>query len=428
MRLNLYGTSDQKDIVTCNASEIFVAAGRRWGKNFGVRNRHLYKVTGKAGFQYLHAAPSYAQVQAEWEKVISLKQLRPLIKSYSKKDPYPRIDWINGSQSHFRSLERADNLRNGEYDEAAIDESQDVDEDDIKMVVEPMLASRFGTLIMFGQFRGHDWRYENYYLPGQDKDNDDVMSWRFPSSSGVVFQSEKGRKRLARLKATTPRMVWEQEWDCIPSANSSGVFRASDIDRSTKGGIYQDSGAGRYVAGLDLGMFEDPAGFVVIDVENPSFCYEHLFEVGQPHEKTAQQVGALAARFGNPTVVMDSTGGATGGHHKHDEFTQHYEKLVPNLRPYYWNITNKNKAVNKLSLAIEKNELGFAVECETLIKEMKTYEYRKRPNGSYEFNGPKGKNDNLVASALLAHEGYSRGWAKSGNSVAMSSLVSSIGG
>ncbi len=428
MRLNLFGTLEQRDIVTCTASEIFVAAGRRWGKNFGVRNRHLHKVTNKSGFQYLHAAPSYAQVQAEWEKIVGLRQLKPLIKSYSKKDPYPRIEWINGSQSHFRSLERADNLRNGEYDEAAIDESQDVDEDAVKMVVEPMLASRFGTLILFGQFRGHDWRYENYYVPGQDPNNHDVQSWRFPSSSGVVFQSNIGRRRLERIKNSTPRMVWEQEWECIPSANSSGVFRSSDIDLIKTPGLYQDGGTGNYIIGLDLGMYEDPCGVVVFDIERMGFCYSELFEVGLPHPEAAQRVSRIAARFGNPTVVMDSTGGATGGHHKHDEFTQHYETLVPNLRAYYWNQTNKNKVVNKVALAVEQKEFKIAQELEKLIKEMKTYEYKKRSNGSYEFNGPKGKNDNLVASALLAYEGYSKDWGTSDSAVTLNSLVSSIGG
>ncbi|GAG47047.1 unnamed protein product, partial [marine sediment metagenome] len=75
MRLNLFGTEDQRNIVTCQASEMFVAAGRRWGKNFGVRNRHIYKVLKTSGFQYLHAAPTYSQVQAEWEKMVGNREL-----------------------------------------------------------------------------------------------------------------------------------------------------------------------------------------------------------------------------------------------------------------------------------------------------------------------------------------------------------------
>jgi len=119
-------------------------------------------------------------------------------------------------------------------------------------------------------------------------------------------------------------------------------------------------------------MYEDPCGIVVFDVNNKAFCYSELFDVGTPHPEAAQKVSKIAARFGNPTVVMDSTGGATGGHHKHDEFTKHYEALVPNLRPYYWNQTNKNKVVNKVSLAVEQKDFVIAQELEKLIKEMKT--------------------------------------------------------
>jgi len=65
-----------------------------------------------------------------------------------------------------------------------------------------------------------------------------------------------------------------------------------------------------------------------------------------------------------------------------------------------------------MSLAVEQKEFKIAAECSDLIKELKIYEYRKRPNGSYEFQGPKGKKDNLTASALLAFEGQDRGWYK----------------
>ena len=105
MRINLFGTPEQKALVQCRSDYIFLAAGRRWGKNFGLRNRHLSRVLGRRRFQYLHAAPSYAQVQSEWEHLTGHPGLKRLIKKASKKDPYPRIHWLNGSESHFRSLD-----------------------------------------------------------------------------------------------------------------------------------------------------------------------------------------------------------------------------------------------------------------------------------------------------------------------------------
>jgi len=76
-------------------------------------------------------------------------------------------------------------------------------------------------------------------------------------------------------------------------------------------GLHRDGGEGAFVIGLDLGMYEDPAGLVVYDGKSNAFCYSKLFEVGQPHEKTAQQASQIAARFGNPTVIRDSTTSTT---------------------------------------------------------------------------------------------------------------------
>jgi hypothetical protein len=334
--------------------------------------------------------------------------------------------WLNGSESHFRSLDRPDNLRGGgqgEYDEIAIDEIQNVDEDVYELILRPMVASRFGTLISFGQFRGHNWFHERIYVPGQDESNDDVMSWRFPTSSGVIFQSERGKRELERLRANTPRMVWEQEYECMPNASSSGVFRAEDIEASLVSGVYSETCTNACVIGLDLGMYEDPAAISVFDCDNNTFIYSKMFPVGQQHEITARDVSVIASRFGNPTVVMDSTGGATGGRHKPDEFTRHYEKMVPNIRPYYWNQTNKNKMVNNFSLGLEKHEIKIDEKNEDLVRQLKLYEYKRTSSGDYQFQGPKGKQDDLVASALMAYEGNNRGWTGKGSRSGLGSII-----
>lgn len=426
MRINLFGTDEQRDIIECDAEQMLVIAGRRWGKNFALRNRHVKRVLTKGGIDYLHAAPSYSQVQNEWERLAFHPSLQHLISSSSKKDPYPIIRWINGSSSHFRSLDRPDNLRNGEYNEAIIDESQNVDEDIISTIIEPMLSSRLGTLIMAGQFRGEDWRYERYYLPGQDDSKPWIKSWCFPSSSGLIFQGPKGIRRLERIKETVPRMVWEQEYDCIPSANQCGVFRSDDINASICNTV--DGTGGQYIIGLDLGMIEDPAAVAVLDCQACTFIHSHIFPIGQAHQKTAQDVSRIAAKYGNCTVVMDSTAGATGGRYKHDEFTRYYHELIENVQPYYWNKSNKTRMINNFSLALENREVKITRENRELIAQLKMYEYKKRKFGDYEFSGPGGKKDDLVAAAIMALEGKNRGWYGGEGSSVSRGIVGSIGG
>jgi hypothetical protein len=70
--------------------------------------------------------------------------------------------------------------------------------------------------------------------------------------------------------------------------------------------------------------------------------------------------------------------------------------------------------VNKLGLALEQRQVSVDETNDKLIKELRTYEYvRNRTTGDYSFQGPGGKNDNLVAAALMAYEGFDRGWCGS---------------
>ena len=90
--LRLFGTPEQLQIMLCKSRIIGVFCGRRWGKNYAIRNHHIYSVLSQCNFQYLHTAPKYAQAQHEWNELRSHEKLKPFIKRCSKKDPYPIIE------------------------------------------------------------------------------------------------------------------------------------------------------------------------------------------------------------------------------------------------------------------------------------------------------------------------------------------------
>lgn len=426
MAITLYGTTEQRDLVQCKARRIALIAGRRWGKGFGCRNRALSKVFRRKNIKYLWGAPTYSGIIDEYEKMTLHNELRTLIHSYSKQ-PHPFIRFVNGSVIHYRSLDRPYTLRGGEYHEALIDEAQSVKdlEDIIDSIIAPCLSSLFGDLILAGQWDSLNYIYENFYLSA--KDDPDTECFVFPSSSSVVFKSDRGKRELEAIKSRTPKLIYDQEYEVKPGVNSKNVF--SHIEENTISGQYRELDPnGSFVAGLDLGQFEDHAALTVFDCNAQAFIYSYLFPL-QDHELTARKAGELLNRFNNPTCIMDSTGGATGGHHKPDEFTKHYQDHIRNLRAYFWNQSNKNKMINNFSLGLEKGGIKIDEKNEQLIKQLKSYEYkRKKTTGQYEFQGPGGKNDDLVASALMAYEGYTRGWFSNGKGVPMSNLLNSIGG
>ncbi|MCX7934159.1 MAG: hypothetical protein N3A66_02745 [Planctomycetota bacterium] len=309
----LKGTPQQREVVMDRvARRLAVFAGRRFGKTVGiVRNRIIARCMETEGFRYLFTAPSFSQVEEEYEEIGSHPQLAPYIK-HVKSQPHPRIDFDNGSMVCFRSLDKPKFLRGGGWDEVWVDEIQDVPELVWYQILSPLVADRRGVLGCSGQFRGTEyWTYKQLYLPGQDRSQNWIRSWSFPTWEGFAFQTPEGKAEIERYRKTLPAAVFDQEFACIPTANQNAVFRPQDIE-AVKGGVPCDSAreGGAYVIGLDIGRIVDPTAIVVLEIPSNIVVYCEVRPIREKHEDTAQHVARISHRFGDALVVMDATGGA----------------------------------------------------------------------------------------------------------------------
>jgi hypothetical protein len=84
--------------------------------------------------------------------------------------------------------------------------------------------------------------------------------------------------------------------------------------------------------------------------------------------------------------------------------------------------------INNFSLALENREIKIGRENRELIAQLKMYEYAKRKNGDYEFSGPGGKKDDLVAAAIIALEGRNKGWFGGGGTGGLDKITAGLGG
>ena len=218
------------------------------------------------------------------------------------------------------------------------------------------------------------------------------------------------RQELDEEMARVPRLVREQEWECLPSANMACAFNHDDIRLCTRGEYQPTGGTSYYTMGIDLGMHTDPTALVVMDAKTATVVYSEVMPVGQDHKRSAARARQIWDRFGHPEAVVDVTGGATGGKHEHSAYTRIYEEAMPNVRPYTWTRDNKVKMVYNLALVIEKHEINIAPGNAVLLKQLGMYEYDKRPNGTYDYHGPRGSDDDCVAALLMAWEARRRGW------------------
>lgn len=397
------------EVIKCRERYLGVFAGRRWGKTIGVcYNRIINRCLSDKNIRYWYVTPSYSQCWSCYDALITHYKLNRFI-TRKKMQPYPQIWWYNGSVVGFRSFDRPGNLRSAGLDEVWFDEIQDIDEKSFWAVARPLISDRRGTLGVSGQFRGENWYHDAFYIPGQEGPNKKkgYKSWRFPSSSGIVFQSEEGKQELQEVKEQLPRAVYEQEYECIPIANQAAVFDPYDL-KLCIGGTNSPTGSG-CITGLDLGRVVDPSALVVLDPSRCQIIHSEIRPLKEKHDVGAKYAAALASRYGS-ALVIDSTGGATGGKvSRQDVHVKEYRKAYPNLHEVYITQAVKINLIHSLSLMIEQHKIIIPEENEQLIQQLKSYEYKYK-SGNFVFSGPDGHEDDLVMALALALHGFNRGW------------------
>lgn len=410
----------QQEVIFCACRFICLMAGRRAGKTDAIKARIKVR-TQRPNFKYLYIAPLSFQSLIVYRELMADSSWRPFIKSSAQR-PYPQIILRNGSRIVFRSFQRPDGIKSTGEDEICLDESQDpkITEYDVDTVIMPMLGDFRGTLLMAGQFRGEDWRYNRFWLPGQ-KPNRIFKSWRIPSSEGYVFKAPGGADELALLKSTVPAAVWEQEFDCIPRANANACYSEKHIDAIStkfyppvKNEMHPERGGG-YAALIDLGGKHDPLA-LIIGHESGDIVFAKQWPLGMEDKPLARQAMEIA-RFFNAIVVVDSTaGGKPGVSVPDDKRVEFYRKDAALFKLEFQDVyqtTNKDRLVINLGVAIQQKEIRICPELKDVLDQLKWYECIYNPNTrTYKYSAPRGKHDDFVSCCMTFVETLARGWIK----------------
>jgi len=432
MRVNLTCTDWQQEVIEAYLGKgirfISVMAGRRAGKTYSFLACVSLSSLKKRGYKTWYVAPNYGQAKEQYENLVALPSLRNFI-AKTRLQPYPMIFFKNGSTIGFRSFDRPRALVGSGLDAVWVDEIQDINGKEFFPVIRPLISDRRGKLIISGQHRGKEsWYYKALFrhgLPGGDASH---RSWQISSYRGLVYQTSEGIEELETARSQVPKAVFNQEYLCIPSANQAAVFDPDDLERSKRGVVNPPDSYLSVVLGLDLGRVVDPSAMCGIDANEKMVVFAAKRPLKEKHEIGAKEASKIAKRFGDCEIVVDTTGGATGGQAgKNDAFVQFYSKECPTMRAFTITRDNKSRLITNLCLAIEQNLLAIPEEFEDLHKELSMYEYKVIGGGSVIYQGPGGHDDDMVIALALSWEGVQRGWYSSQSS-SMRSIVGSIGG
>ncbi len=390
--MKLQADKKQLQFILSKARFITFIAGRRYGKSVSADNRMIYKCVSNPGWRCMYLAPTYAQVIERFDTLIS----NPVFQKRIKKtwlQPYPMIELWNGSIIQYRSFERPKNIRGTYFNEVIVDESQDINEDDFWSVVRPLISDLNGNLILLGQFRGNDWRAEKFYDygdPTHPKYDPQFESFCCPSQEGLRFQTPEGKAEIAAAEKQMYRPQFETEFSCKRIANKDAAFDPLDIERLKVNKLtglrceplpcYQDGQAN--IMGLDLGRVVDQTAVVILDTSRPALMpviHAEKMPPGMKHQEQAVRCAAISRKF-NARVVIDATGGATGGHEKQAAYLQFYRQAIPDIKAFYWQQANKERIIHHLALQIQLRQLAIPPVYEEVYTGLLAYEGVYNPN------------------------------------------------
>lgn len=441
----------QRQVVLCAARFMCLMAGRRAGKSEAIKARMKLKTTQHPKFRYLYCTPLSGQALEVYNELVADRDFRKFIRSFRER-PYPRINLKNGSRVWFRSLQRPEGLRSTGEDEICVDESQDekITESDINTIIKPMLADRIGphgqrgTLLLAGQFRGSDFRFLNYWLPGMDLIDGApnlkcrrpmFHAWQVPSSEGYAFRTPGGPEELELQKSNCSISEWEQEWECKPRANKNAVFNSFEVDEISTGRepriaieLKAPYGAGGvYGTVVDVGGTVDQTK-IIVGHSSGKIVFAKALPLGMHDKASAREVMEVARRYGR-TVIVDSTGGGDGRNSTAQDSRMNAYRNEARLfhlqfKEFFWSHKNKERLISNLRVAVQEKTIGIAADLVDVITELKTYEYKYLPRThTYHYGAPAGKADDYVQAVAIFVEALNQSWIRVGSSALLSDFI-----
>jgi hypothetical protein len=420
--MKLAVTSAQATILSSVAAITGLAAGRRWGKSI-TQSFWLTKMAEEnPGGTCWYISLSYARAMKQMRVMMKSRGFMRLVKRVCSQFP-PRFEMWNGSEICFRSLDRPDNLLGDGLVAIALDEAARVPEVIWKQYLLPMLADTGGRALVVSTYNGKDWFHDLIQrgLSGQDRN---LRAFQYPTSSGLKFQGPAGHERLARLREQFDEATWNQEFECVPMAMSDAVF-GMWVNRAIVERPARCMRAARTCVSIDLGRTVDPTVMLTVQPDSAeSWAVSHVreFPLGVDHAIIAQQCAEHVAQFDDPCVILDATGGASGG--REESFVRFYRDRLPGLRPITWNAQNKAQMVGSLRLLLEQKRFLIPAEFQTTIDQMKCYRYKRAEMSNWvTYGAPSGQHDDHVAAAMMAAKAIDENWIPAGGGMGLGSVL-----
>jgi phage FluMu gp28-like protein len=203
---------------------------------------------------------------------------------------------------------------------------------------------------------------------------------------------------LEDLKQQLPERDYLQEILAQFISENGSVFRKLQASITLDKPLTSPDPNCTYIFGVDWGRTNDATVCVVYDVTNNQVVHiDHMVRTG-----FELQVGRLKMLWQKwqPTTIIAETNSMGL------PLLEQMQKMGMPVRGFTTTNSTKMEIIEKLALAIEKEEVGLLNDPK-LIQELIAYTQERSPSGLVKYGAPQGEHDDCVMALAIAFHGVS---------------------
>lgn len=400
--IGFYPHNKQKEILACNAREVIVCAGRRFGKSAVCGYIIVKELLGaldeirkgkRDSCKIWIVAPTYELTNKVFEYVV--KFLLEFDKSFAQ--------YISGGQGRPGQMKMSErvwvqcksttepmSLLGEELDICILDEAALIPEKVYYQYIYPLTISksRNTKTYLISTPRGKNW-FQKLFIRLKAENS----SFQFSSLDGVETDIEK----LDLIRQTTPDLLFRQEYLAEFLDEAGTVFK--DLEQIISGTTEDAINGHNYVMGVDLGQMDDYTAISIFDLETHRLVHQDRFR-GIEYPLQKEHIIAKARRYNNARVIIDATGVGK-------PIYQDLGQSGTFVEDFVFSGKTKDELIGNL-IVFTKEKYITIPNIEYLVDELKAFEYQYINETTGErlrnpkYSAPKGQHDDCVISLALA--------------------------
>ena len=367
------------------AKYITCVAARQTGKSFFAIQAMLYWAINEPGSVIFFCSPTYAQAKKVMEELYNAIEESGIVKSYNKSDF--KLELKTGSIIHFKSTERADNLRGYTGTHMIIDEAAYHGEEIYNSVLKPILLAKGRKCLFISTPKGNNW-FKNMYDRGQDPEQPAYASCR-------MHYNENPRLDLTELeeaRRTLPDHIYKAEYEGTFTESGRTVF----ADTTPNQFHSYPKPIGKVYCGVDLGRAND---FTVATFMDSTGNVVDIYRDNKQDWSFMVAEMLLRIKKWNATVMVETN--SIG-----DVVFEMLKKQHQDTHPFVTTSKSKNDIIE--GLAVDLNNIEVRIPSQELFSplqfELGIYEYDYSPKTrTIRYNAPNGFNDDCCMSLAICN-------------------------